>query len=220
MNNPFIEFLLDLLFPPKCVFCHKLLKTGEHGFCAHCQTSLPWTSTDDRPRHYEGISQCESPLWYRGDVPDSFHRYKFEGCSSYAAVYGPLMVQCARDRLDGRFDLITWAPLSAKRKKKRGYDQAFLLARSMGNELGLQPVETLRKCRDTSAQSSLDDDERRKTNVHGVYQCTDPSLIEGKRVLLVDDVVTTGSTLSECARTLRAAGAADVVAVTLARARK
>lgn len=80
-------------------------------------------------------------------------------------------------------------------------------------------VETLRKGRNTQAQSGLDDDAARRANVLGAYTIVDPELVEGKRVLLIDDVITTGSTISECARVLRSAGAADVVCATLARAR-
>lgn len=219
MGIAFFELLLDLIFPPKCVFCGKLLKDEERGLCAGCQAALPWTAAGEGAARCEVISQCESPLWYRDGVRDSIHRYKFEGRSSYAAAYGRLMAQCVRDRLDGCFDLITWAPLSEKRRRTRGYDQAFLLARAMARELNREVTPTLRKVRNTDAQSSLKDDGRRGENVRGVYEAANPELVAGKRVLVVDDVVTTGSTLSECARTLRAAGAADVAAVTLARAR-
>ena len=121
----------------------------------------------------------------------------------------------------GRYDLITWVPLSEQRRKARGYDQAMLLAEAAALELGDVAAETLAKVRDTSAQSGLGkDDSARRANVLGAYRPTDPELIDGQRILLMDDVVTTGSALSECARTLRTAGAADVVCVTLARARK
>ena len=80
-------------------------------------------------------------------------------------------------------------------------------------------METLRKERDTPAQSGLTEDAQRRANVLGAYTPVDRSLVEGKRVLLIDDVVTTGATLSECARMLRTMGAADVVCAALARAR-
>ena len=169
----------------------------------------------------EFISLCASPLWYQDEVRESFHRYKFKGSRGYAKVYGRLMAQCVRDHLAGRYDLITWVPLSEQRRKSRGYDQAMLLAEAAALELGDVAAETLTKVRDTGAQSGLGkDDSARRANVLGAYRPTDPELIAGQRVLLIDDVVTTGSTLSECARTLRTAGAADVVCVTLARARK
>ena len=220
MTGP-AEVLLDLLFPPKCVFCRKLLRKGEDGFCARCQERLPWCLGSDAEQHLEFISLCASPLWYQDEVRESFHRYKFKGSRGYAGIYGRLMAQCVRDHLAGRYDLITWVPLSERRLRSRGYDQAMLLAEAAALELGDVAAETLTKVRDTDAQSGLGgDDGARRANVLGAYRPTDPELFTGQRVLLIDDVVTTGSTLSECARTLRTAGAADVVCVTLARARK
>ena len=219
MNLSFSAFL-DLLFPPKCVFCHKILKSGERELCAVCQRELPWITGPAAEQSGEFFDLCASPLWYQGAVRESFHRYKFSGAVAYSKVYGRLMAQCVRDHLSGRWDLITWVPLSDARRKQRGYDQAMLLAEATALELGDVAAETLRKARHTSAQSGLTDDGARRANVLGAYQIVDPELVEGKRVLLVDDVITTGSTISECARTLRTAGAAEVVCVTLARARK
>lgn len=214
-----LNVLLDLLFPPKCVFCQSILKQGEHGHCAKCQSNLPWIVGQAAEQQPEFISLCASPLWYQGEVRESIHRYKFSDRSFYAKPYGRLVAQCVSDHLAGRYDLITWVPLSAKSLKKRGYDQAMLLAMSAALELNDVAVETLRKARNTNAQSSLKDDSARRANVLGAYEVVDPILIEGKRVLLIDDVVTTGATLSECARTLRTYGAVDVVCATLARAR-
>lgn len=220
MTGP-VEVLLDLLFPPKCVFCRRLLRKGEEGLCASCRTSLPWTHGEEAEQHPEFVSLCVSPLWYQGNVRASFHRYKFQGSRGYAKAYGRLVAQCVREHLAGRYDLITWVPLSPERLKKRGYDQAMLLAMAAALELGDVAVETLRKVRDTGAQSGLGkDDSARQANVLGAYQVVDPELAEGRQVLLIDDVITTGSTISECARTLRSAGAAGVVCATLARARK
>lgn len=220
MTGP-VEVLLDLIFPPKCVFCGRLLRRGEDGICARCQEHLPWCVGPEAEQSMEFISLCASPLWYQDEVRESFHRYKFKGSRGYAKVYGRLMAQCVRDHLAGRYDLITWVPLSEQRRKSRGYDQAMLLAEAAALELGDVAAETLTKVRETGAQSGLGkDDSARRANVLGAYRPTDPELIAGQRVLLMDDVVTTGSTLSECARTLRTAGAADVVCVTLARARK
>ena len=220
MTGP-VEVLLDLIFPPKCVFCRKLLRKGEDGICTRCQEHLPWCVGPEAEQTMEFISLCASPLWYQDEVRESFHRYKFKGSRGYAKVYGRLMAQCVQDHLAGRDDLITWVPLSEQRRKARGYDQAMLLAEAAALELGDVAAETLAKVRDTSAQSGLGkDDSARRANVLGAYRPTDPELIAGQRILLMDDVVTTGSTLSECARTLRTTGAADVVCVTLARARK
>lgn len=219
MSSP-VTALLDLLFPPKCVFCRKLLQSGERDLCALCQRELPWIAGGPAEQTGEFYALAVSPLWYQGTVRDSFHRYKFGGAVGYAKTYGHLMAQCVRDHLSGRYDLITWVPLSPKRRRKRGYDQAMLLARSVADELGGTVAQTLHKGRHTEAQSGLGDDGARRANVLGAYAVVDSALIAGRRILLVDDVITTGATLSECARTLLTEGAAEVVCVTLARARK
>ncbi len=214
-----LDVLLDLLFPPRCVFCAKLLDTGEHDLCGRCQRELPWLTEEQAEQQGEWFSLCVSPLRYQDKVRESIHRYKFDGRRGYYKAYGTLLAQCISDHLTGRYDLITWVPLSRRRRRERGYDQAFLLASAAALALGEVAVETLRKDRNTPAQSGLEDAARRRANVLGVYSPVDPELVAGKRVLLLDDVVTTGATLSECARVLRTAGASDVVCAALARAR-
>lgn len=218
-RNDFLDMFLDLLFPPRCSFCRAVLKAGEAGICARCQSELPWIVGQEAEQKLEFISLCVSPLWYQGNVRESILRYKFHDRSGYAKTYGCLVAQCVADHLAGKYDLITWVPLSAKSLKKRGYDQAMLLAMASALELDDVAAETLRKERNTDAQSSLKDSSARRANVLGAYVIVDPDLIDGKRILLIDDVVTTGSTLSECARMLRTFGAKDVVCATLSRAR-
>ena len=220
MSRP-LGALLDLLFPPRCVFCRRLLHRGEEGICPRCQQELPWALGAEAEQTGEFFSLCASPLWYQDQVRASFHRYKFKGVRGYSRTYGRLVAQCVQDHLAGRYDLITWVPLSPERLKKRGYDQAMLLAMAAALELEDVAVETLRKVRNAEAQSGLGkDDSARRANVLGAYRAVDPELVAGRRVLLIDDIITTGSTISECARILRSSGAADVVCATLARARR
>jgi competence protein ComFC len=225
MSGP-VGVLLDLLFPPKCVFCGRLLTSGERDFCARCQRELPWLEGPEAEQTGEFFTLCASPLAYRDQVRDSIRRYKFKGRQGYHKAYGRLVAQCVHDHLDGRWDLITWVPLSDQRRRERGYDQAFLLASAAALELGEVAVETLRKplplLRKTvhnPAQSGLKEAAARRANVLGAYTAVDAELVEGKRVLLIDDVITTGATISECARILRTVGAREVVCATLARAR-
>ncbi len=218
MSRP-VQILLDLLFPPKCVFCGKLLRPGEREVCAGCAQGLPWLEGERAKRADDFCTLVVSPLRYDGVVRDSIRRYKFGGRRGYAGAYGKLVAGAVRTHLAGKYDVISWVPLSDKRRRERGYDQAFLLATATALELGDVAVETLRKVRHVDAQSGLVEDAARRANVKNAYQVVDPELVEGRRVLLVDDVVTTGSTLSECARTLLAAGALNVVGATLARAR-
>ena len=122
------QILLDLLFPPRCVFCGRVLGTGEREICSQCQSTLPWLTEEAAEQTGEFFDKCVSPLRYENFVRDSIHRYKFKGRQGYARTYGALVAQCVSDHLAGRYDLITWVPLSRKRRRERGYDQAFLLA--------------------------------------------------------------------------------------------
>ncbi|NCE65271.1 ComF family protein [Pseudoflavonifractor sp. 524-17] len=217
--NRGVVWVLDLLFPPKCAFCGGLLADGEVHLCAGCRRELPWLKGAQAEQACENITLAVSPLRYQGKVRDSIRRYKFHGRRGYAKAYGPLVAACIQAHLPGRFDLLTWAPLSDKRKRQRGYDQAFLLAKAAGKALGIAPTPLLKKTRHTAAQSGLDGQEARRTNIQGAYQAVGGIPLVGKRVLLLDDVITTGSTASACARALLDAGAAEVLCATVARAR-
>ena len=211
----FFSVLMDLLFPPKCVFCGRVLDSSDDGWCGKCTESLPFADNGGR-QNGDFFDFCVSALYYRGSVRKSIHRYKFRGMSAYANVYGKLLADCIRENPDINYNIISWVPLSSKRKRSRGYDQAMLLALATALELGDVAVETLKKQRDVQAQSELSGKEERSANISGAYEISDPELIAGKCVLLIDDVVTTGSTLSECARILLSAGASRVVCASLA----
>jgi len=213
----FFSIILDLLFPPKCVFCGKVLNKGDEDWCSSCTESLPYANNSGR-QEGEHFDFCVSPLYYTGVVRRSILRYKFRGASHYADVYGKLLAECIRETPELKYDLISWVPLSSKRERTRGYDQAMLMALAVALELDDVAVETLKKPHDVRAQSELGDKTERSANISGAYITSDPELINGKRILLIDDVVTTCSTLDECATVLRAAGAAGVVCAALARA--
>ncbi len=212
-----LQLLLDLLYPPKCPFCGRILERGEEGMCALCRQELPWTEGPDK--EVAGCDACLSPLHYRDGVREGMHRYKFNGGAVHARLFGQLMAQCLHDRGDGCADLITYVPLRPEKKRKRGYDQAELLARRVGELSGLPVQPTLEKIRTTGVQSQLHEEAERRANVSGAYRALPGAALAGRRVVLVDDVATTGATLSECAACLRAAGAEHVTALTLARAR-
>ena len=212
----FVSSLMDLLFPPKCAFCGKVLVSGDEGWCARCTESLPFTLGSGR-QEGDYYDFCVSPLYYKDVVRKSLLRYKFKGASGYADAYGRILADCIHDNPDINYDMISWVPLSSKRERSRGYDQAMLLALATALELGEVAVETLKKTQDVRAQSELSGKEERNANISGAYNATDAELIAGKCVLLIDDIVTTGSTLSECAKVLLSAGAARVVCAALAR---
>lgn len=211
--------LLALVYPARCPFCGRVLERWEDGMCDTCQRVLPWVEPGEAQRQVDGCVRCLAPLWYRDGVREGVRRYKFQHGRGHSRLFGALMAQClARDWAEPA-DLVTWVPLSRKRLRARGYDQAELLARRVGEVTGLPAVPTLEKRRHTRAQSRLGTEGARQANVAGAYACLPGVELSGKRVVLVDDVATSGATLAQCAACLRAAGAARVVALTLARAK-
>lgn len=210
------DWLLDLLFPPKCPFCGRVRDLP--GICPDCRRELPWTEDPERARLLPGGLRCAAPLWYEDLAREGLLRYKFQGAYSAAEQIGPLIAQPAAEHFGGEFDAVTWVPVSKKRLRRRGYDQAELLAEAACALWGVRPERMLRKVVDNPAQSGTTDAAARRANVQGVYRAEEKA-VRGKRVLLIDDIVTTGSTLRECAETLRKAGAEDVVCAAAARTR-
>ncbi len=212
------ERLLNLLFPPKCPFCGRI--TEESGVCGRCRSTLPWAEGAEGLRTLPGPVSCAAPLFYEGAVREGILRFKFRGASGAADALGALIAQCAAERFSGEFDTVTWVPVSAKRLRRRGYDQARLLAEAACRRWDTAPEALLKKCGDNPAQSGLSDAAARRANVLGMYDPADPARIRERRILLIDDVCTTGATLAECARTLREAGAQSVVCAAVALRRR
>ena len=209
-----LEFFLDLLFPPKCILCSRLLQHQETDLCKTCRLEAPTCS--GRKKSISFVMDWTAVYYYEGTVRESLLRYKFGGRQHYAAAYGRLLAARISEELHGEFDLLTYVPVSTRRRLRRGYDQVLLLAKAVGRELGIVPVPVLQKVRHNAAQSSLQGPEQRHANVLGAYRVSKPERLVGRRVLLLDDIITTGATLSECARVLRTAGASQVVRAAVA----
>lgn len=203
-----------LLFPPKCVLCRRVLESAETDLCRNCRLDSPECRRDRRT--YPFLDSWASVWYYEGAVRSSILRYKFRGARSYADCYGRLLALRLEEELPDGFDLLTWVPTAKLRTLRRGYDQSALLAQAVGRELGLQPVRLLRKRRNNPPQSGIAGQAERRANVLGVYEAVNVQLLPGKRVLLLDDILTTGATAGECARVLLTAGASEITLGTIA----
>lgn len=202
------ERIKNLLFPPKCILCQKLLSDTQTDLCHSCRLH-----TEDFPKPNYKISYVAgwTALWYYiGKVRYSILLYKFYGHRSFGSVYGRLLAMKLASKPLCQYDILTWVPVSKQRKWTRGYDQVELIALSVGQELNTPAVPVLKKIRHTKPQSRLSDISHRKANVLGAFAVTEPSAVAGKRILLLDDIITTGTTVSECARILLTAGAKEV----------
>ena len=220
-----IHRILDLLFPPRCILCRGILKKEETDFCRDCRMNwpafpvLPENTHPDRKSSLQFLDSFAAVWYYEGNVRRSILRYKFRNARHYAAGYGRVLAMRLQQEHPEGFDRITWVPISAKRKWKLGYDQSELMANAVGQELNVTTEALLRKIRDNPPQSGMAA-EQRKANVLGVYEPICREAAAGKRILLVDDVFTTGSTAEECARVLLTAGAKEVHAAAIAAAQK
>jgi len=146
-------------------------------------------------------------------------RFKFKGATAYAQTYGNILADCVRENLNGRYDLISWVPLSRSHLKARGYDQAMLLALSTALALDNVAVSTLENSAEDQDQLHYASAEERRKAMSGAYHVVDHELIEGKRILLIDDIISSGLTCSECAKTLLDGGACEVLCAAVAIAR-
>lgn len=209
-----IARLLRILFPPKCVLCKNLLSDNETDLCHNCRINEQEYTTGKNRISF--IAGWTTVWYYRGNVRSSILRYKFSNARSYAPVYGRLMAMKILKDLPEDIDILTWIPVSKFRRFTRGYDQVELLANEIGKQIHILPACHLVKIRNNPAQSSLKYPSQRRANVLGAYLAKHPELLSGKRILLIDDVLTTSATASECAKTLLFAGAKDVYVASLA----
>lgn len=212
------HFLMELLFPPKCILCRTLLKNGETDLCRACRADTP--EYPNRKIKLQFLDSFAAVWYYEGNVRKSLLRYKFRNQRSYSISYGRILAMKLLQEYPEGFDVLTWVPVSRLRRLRRGYDQVELLAYAVGKELGIPPVPTLKKIRNNRPQSRLKGVEVRRANVLGAYRIVDTVPLKGKRVLLLDDILTTGATAGECARMLLCAGAKEVHCAAIAAARK
>ncbi|MFH1349345.1 MAG: ComF family protein [Pseudomonadota bacterium] len=237
--------LIDLIYPPRCHICLDFLWRNradvdrkEIGFCKTCfggfsEITSPFCPICRRP--FETLIEedhlCENclrkrpfydamgaPYRYEGCLREAVHQFKYAGKTYLGDSLGLLVGAFARrwlDKSDGF--LMMPVPLHTRRLRERGFNQSLVLARFVASMMGIElEYLSLRRVRDTQPQAGLKRDERRK-NVRKAFELMDPKPVRGRTVVLVDDVATTGSTLNECARVIKKAGARKVLCLVLAR---
>ncbi len=200
--------LLNFFFPPKCYLCNSLLDKEDGPLCSGCWDKLPLL---DKPVKGGVFTDWVGAIVaYEGHVRQSMLRFKFHNLRHYGDWYGQLIGAMVRAKRDVAYDYVTWVPISRKRKRHRGYDQAQRIATAVAKSMDLPCQSVLRKHRHTRPQSTLKTAEERHANVMVVYQVRNRNLVSGKKILLIDDIWTTGATMNEGARMLWTAGAEAV----------
>jgi len=231
------EGLLSLFYPPHCTLCQRETAAGVHlcapcaegakrieaPFCQRCSQPFDGAITGtftcsncgDRRFHFD----CAvAPYLAKGPVREFVHRFKYNKqyhLRHQLAEWAAAALEDDRLRTPA-FDALVPVPLHATRQRERTFNQAEAIARELSRRAKVPMWRALCRTRYTTTQTRLDREERME-NLHGAFRVRQPSLVLDRHLILVDDVFTTGSTVEECARALRAAGAASVRALTVAR---
>lgn len=210
------ESLLDWIFPPRCGGCGK----AGQWFCDTCQSQVAFVGTPRAPLPYTNGAALEhvyAVAWFEGPVRNLIHNFKYKGLRVLRKPLAQLLVE-KWETVRQPTDLIVAVPLHPSRERERGYNQSYLLAQELGRAIGIPaPRDGLQRVRNTMPQVDLSAHER-WLNVLDAFS-GDRSVLNGRSVLLVDDVCTTGATLQACARAAFEAGARSVWALTVARPR-
>lgn len=218
--------LINIVYPAKCIFCQQLLNhNATLHICSGCFPKLPFTE-ETLLTTSQGGEKCYcdgavSVFQYTGMVKGSLIRFKFYNKPGYYSTYARLMAHRLAKMTDiKKYDMVLSIPLHRQREFSRGYNQAFLISRALSRELKLPERSALIKRLIHTDTQSLLDKQNRNRNVKGAFIVAAPEKIKGKSILLVDDILTTGSTLEECGRMLKQAGAIKVTAAVVATGRK
>ncbi len=233
-----IRSVFDTVFPPVCVLCGGLAAGPDTGVCARCDAALPrilpplcrvcgtpFESGTASRACLDCMSDpppfaiARAPLRYEGEARRAILAFKLRLGVHRAPGFANLLASVASMGVAwGDFDVAAPVPLHPRRLRERGFNPPLLVARRLlrDTRLGLHP-ELMHRVRDTPPQRGLSRAGRRD-NVRGAFAVREGEPVAGARVLLIDDVLTTGATAAECARVLLRAGAARVAVVTLARA--
>lgn len=234
----FFNALLDVVLPPICHICHAFIPdAGILHICPTCRDCLPLVESplcsicgipfagagDDhrcgacltQPPHFDS---ARAHFLYEGPIRDLIHSFKYNQRTHLRYPLALLALEGMNGfPPDSEPNLIIPVPLHLSRLRQRGFNQAVLLGRVLARRLPLPMLpDALVRTRPTEPQIKLSAAERR-SNVKGAFTVNRPDRVAGKRILLLDDVMTTGSTLDECARELKKAGADVVIAATIAR---
>jgi len=227
--------LLEFFLPRMCLFCGVPVgETAVVAVCPECEAQITWVASplctccgrvfEDRegPDRVCGDCQTDPPPFararaaalYDGPVVQAITRFKFSRQMALLPVMHHWLQRPLCLELVAAADLLAPVPLHPKRIKHRGFNQSLLLAQAFPGAAVVR--ELVVRTRHTQPQVGLNPKERQK-NVRGAFAVTDPALVKGKSVLLIDDLYTTGSTVKECARVLRKAGPRRVEVLTVAR---
>jgi ComF family protein len=226
ISSLFVDAVLNFIYPPACVICESLPDPEKKLICESCWQKLPrLLPKDELTTHPIEMGENESnPLLALGvwefseEVQTVIHEMKFHGKKSLSRWLGEEMARAASQSPEfASADALIPVPLHKTKFRERGYNQSLLLAQCVSKQLDIPVLDqVLKRVRYTKSQAKLNAVERDK-NMHGAFGVFSEELIRGKRIIVIDDVFTTGATIKACARQLLNAGAANVLSLTAAK---
>lgn len=234
MNQSLITYwhdFLDLLFPRTCEACERALLSTEKIICTACRVTLPRMATDNallaslslKFAAYREVRSVNAYLAFtkKGKVQNLLHGLKYKGRPEIGVLLGQMMAQEMIEKQTWPpADLIVSVPLHKKRKRERGYNQSDAFAEGLSNASGIPWTGTvLQRVKYTKSQTGKTKTQRRE-NVAGIFAISDTAHFRNQKVVLVDDVLTTGATLEACLEVLTAAGCQHVHIMTIAAAQQ
>ena len=210
-----LQRALDLLWPRNCEICGRPVDREARYICAECLNRIPFVRPEDGM--YE-IDDAASAVRFECETREIINGYKFKNSIWLRDDFVDWIEAAVRSRFDvAAIDAVIAIPTTLSHRINRGYNQSALLAESLAKRIDRKFLAgVVARIGHPKRQSSLSEEERAE-NVKGTFVVREPELVRGRTILLVDDIMTTGSTLSECAKTLKDAGAWRVWSVTLAR---
>lgn len=229
-NADIFEYMACIFFPNRCIFCGEILPPNEESLCDRCREGLPFIKGEIcyncgadcencscGKKHGDFFDKSVSSFYYIDDVQECIHRFKFRSDKRAGIELARLMSETCRQRYpDVKFDYVAYVPMDKKRQRIRGYNQSRLLAEYIADECRIPFGDNLiTKIYPTEVQHLRSETER-KGNLLGAFDINKKYNIDGKTILLVDDVKTSGSTLSECGKMLYLYGAENVFCLTTA----
>lgn len=231
-----LDNVLELLFPPRCFVCDHLLEITDvrnnrrihthcqrrlepvkQPFCYHCGCPLPDPAVEycaDCKRKKTFVKEGRSLFVYRGSVRTSMYRFKYANRRSYAKFLAQESDRCLGEWIrEKEIDLIVPVPMYGRKQRQRGYNQADLFAKKLSELTGIVcDTHAMSRIRDTRPQKELSGNDREK-NVKNAFQVCD-FVVKCKRILIVDDIYTTGATVEAMAEALYDAGAGEIYVLT------
>ena len=206
-----------MFFPERCPYCRKLIEAEEIA----CKTCLPIVTKKHHPiKGGAGGFRCVSSFFYDGKIRRIILRIKYRSNTQFIAQLAVFLAEDIRSIYgENCFDIITAVPMHPVDLAMREYNQSVLLAKKLGEMLSIPYLETLEKVKRTRKQHKLTYTER-KTNLSGAFKLLNPEDILGKRILLIDDIVTSGFTLGKCAAAINRGKPALICCATLATAKE